>query len=237
MESTTIKQINGHKIACAHLDAGGETIVIFCHGYRSSSIGPNRLFVGAARKLANHDISSLRFDQYGSGNSEGEFRDSSFDDWMATTKVIVEHYLGRGFRVVLFGQSMGGATVLGVGAKISRLAAIVAWVPAPNVHKFTSPANGLIEEGGQIVQARYWQEAHDAHIADKLANVQAPVYIVQCSDDEYVSAENHQTIEANAQPHHRVELLEGYKHSAWTYNQASKVIDKSINFILENLSR
>lgn len=231
------REINGHKIACAILDTGGKSIAIFCHGYRSSSIGPNGLFVIAARKLAKHGISSLRFDQYGSGNSEGDFLNSSFIDWVATTKAIVEDYLSQGFQVVLFGQSMGAATVLGVGAEVAELAAIVAWVPDPNIEKFKPPANGLIEEGGQLVKARYWQEAYDAKIADKLVKVQAPAYIVQCSDDEYVSAENHRTIIDNTQPQHRVVMFKGYKHSAWTYDEATEIIDKSVNFIVKTLPR
>src|SRR5690606_5979559 len=117
-------------------------VVIFCHGYRGTSVGPNRFFVRAARKLANNGISSLRFDQYCSGNSDGDFADSSFNDWVATTTKIVEDYLSKDYEVALFGQSMGGATVICVGSTVADITAAVAWVPDPNVEPFSSPENG-----------------------------------------------------------------------------------------------
>ena len=224
-------EYNGHQIATAFHDGGHKRIVIFCHGYRGTSVGPNRFFVIAANRFAKIGISSLRFDQFGSGNSEGDFFDSSFNDWLATTKEIAKRYLEQGFQVALFGQSMGGATVLGVGSELHGLSSIVAWVPDPNVEEFNQPQNGYIEEGGQRVQASYWQEAYDAKIASKLSEIKAPTFIVQCTDDEYVDKQNRDAISKYAQIHHKIENFEGYSHSSWSYTQAEEIINKSVEFI------
>lgn len=229
------QNFNGHRIATAFHDAGSKKVVIFCHGYRGASAGPNRFFVTAARQLAEQGISSLRFDQYGSGNSEGDFFDSSFLDWIKTAKAIAENYLNQGYKVALFGQSMGGAAVIAAGPELPNLSAIVVWSPDPNIDKFIAPENGIIEESGQIVQARFWQEAHDTKIADKLSLVKAPMYIVQCTTDEYVDEQNRNAIIKNAQPNHKVENFEGYTHSKWTYEQAKEIIDKSVRFLAEHL--
>lgn len=231
METTQTVSYNGHKIATAFHDACGKKVVVFCHGYRSSTIGPNRFFVRAARKLAQHGISSLRFDQYGSGNSEGDFFDSSFNDWVATTTAIAEDYAKQGYAVALFGQSMGGSTVIVAAAGIPSLSSVVAWVPDASVDEFHAPESGVIEEGGQIVRAAFWQEAHDAHIGDKLPDVKAPAYIVQCTADEYVDQANRDKLSKNAQHHHTVETFEGYKHSSWTYEQSEEIIGKSVSFL------
>ena len=69
------RSINSHDVSTVFHDAGSKKIVIFCHGYRGTSVGPSRFFVLVAKKLAEAGISSLRFDQYGSGNSEGDFLD------------------------------------------------------------------------------------------------------------------------------------------------------------------
>lgn len=234
-EITQDQNFNGHRISTAFHDAESKSIVIFCHGYRGTSAGPNRFFVTAARQLVYKNISSLRFDQYGSGNSEGDFFDSSFLDWMKTTKMIAENYLNQGYKVALFGQSMGGAAVIAVGSELPNLSAIVAWSPDPNIEKFVASENGIIEEGGQIVQARFWQEAHDAKVADKLRLIKTPMYIVQCTADEYVDEQNRNTIAKNAQPNHKVENFEGYVHSKWTYEQAKEIMDKSVKFLVEYL--
>ena len=235
MEIANTRQYNGHDISTIFHDVRSRKIVIFCHGYRGTSIGPSRFFVKASRILAKNGISSFRFDQYGSGNSEGDFMDSSFKDWEKTTQIITQDFLDQGYTVGLLGQSMGGATVICVGSELPAITSIVAWAPDAGVDLFYPPKNGFIEEGGQRVQSSYWQEAYDARIADRLSNVQAPMYIVQCSDDEYVSAENHEAIERNARPNHDVEMYNGYKHSAWTYEQAEGIINKSVQFLIRSL--
>lgn len=224
---------NGHKIATALHDAGSKNMVIFCHGYRSTSIGPNRFFVRAANKLEAAGISCLRFDQYGSGNSDGSFFDSSFDDWVATTKAIVQNYQDKRYRIALFGQSMGGSTVLAVGAESPNLTAIVSWVPDASAGDFTAPESGVIEECGQIVQPAFWQEAHDAKIGERLPLVKPPTYIVQCTADEYVDEQNRELIEQNAQPQHIIDTYKGYLHSTWTYEQSEAIINKSVDFLIQ----
>lgn len=234
-ELTRDRDFNGHRIATAFHDADSKNIVIFCHGYRGTSVGPSRLFVTVARQLAKQGISSLRFDQYRSGNSEGDFFDSSFTDWIKTTKSIAENYLNQGYKVALLGQSMGGAAVIAAGAELPNVSAMVAWSPDPNVDDFVVPENGIVEESGQIARAHFWQEAHDAKVADKLLLVKAPLYIVQCTADEYVDERNRNAITKNAQPNHKVESFDGYTHSKWTYEQANRIIDASANFLVEHL--
>lgn len=234
-ETASIELINSHRIFQVFHDSGSKKIVIFCHGFRGTNVGPSMSFVSVARKLAEDGISSLRFDQYCSGNSEGDFIDSSFKNWVDTTKAIVEKYTSLGYEVGLFGQSMGGATVIDVASQISDIRAVVAWVPDPNVDEGDRHQDEILEEGGQLIRGSYWLEARDEKIAEKLALVQAPMYIVQCSDDEYVSAINHQAIEQNAQAKHEVVMMNGLKHSSWTNIQFSEVIEKSVSFLVEQL--
>lgn len=231
-ETASIESINSHKIFQVFHDSGSKKIVIFCHGFRGTNVGPSMSFVGIARMLAKEGISSLRFDQYCSGNSEGDFINSSFKDWVETTKVIAEKYRSLGYEVGLFGQSMGGATVIDVASQISDIRAAVAWVPDPNVDEGERAQDEILEEGGQLIQGKYWLEARNEKIADKLSQAKTPMYIVQCSDDEYVSAMNHNAIEQNAQPNHEVVMMEGYTHSSWTNEQFDIVIKASVKFLI-----
>lgn len=63
------------------------------------------------------------------------------------------------------------------------------------------------------------------------------MYIVQCSDDEYVSAENHEAIANNSQPWHKVEMFESYKHSSWAYEQAEDILNKSVDFLVKSFQQ
>lgn len=233
METVELREYNGHELAAVFHDAGSKKVVVFCHGYRGSMIGPSRLFVTAARRLAEKGVSSLRFDQYGSGNSEGDFYDSSFDDWVATVEAVARSYITQGYKAALFGQSMGGAAVIAVAARIPELVGTVAWVPDPNIETDTGLEGEFVEESGQRVRTAYWREAHNAKVAEKLRDIKAPMYIVQCSEDQYVSVENQTAIIANSRRgYHRVEMYAGLPHSGWSYDEAEVILGKSIDFLI-----
>lgn len=236
MIQAKIESYNNHNIPIFIHDAKSKNIVIFCHGYRGNSIGPNRTFVKVAQKLESIGITSLRFDQYGCGNTDGDFFDSSFKDWIDTTKAIANDFLNKGNRVILFGQSMGASTVIAAGSEIQEITAVVAWVPDPNIEDFTFPECGYIEEGGQRVRADYWQQAHEAKVAEKLRDLKSPTLIIQCTDDEYVDEMNRKSIIENAQSNHTIINFEGYKHSSWSYNQSEDIINKSVDFIVKSFN-
>lgn len=232
MTETTKNQLfNAHLLSTVLHDAGGRDIVIFCHGFRGTSTGPQRFFVRAARLLETKGVSSLRFDQFGSGNSPGDFKDSSFNDWIETIRAIARDHIERGFNVALFGQSMGASAAIAAATQLPGLTAIVGWAPDPEIEDFMAPPESLVEEAGQVVEARFWQEAHTARVADKLATLDIPVYIVQCGADEYVDAKNCEAIAKHATARHTVETLEGHVHSAWTYAQSEEIINRSVAFL------
>lgn len=232
-EELSVRVFNGHRLATAYHDAGGAKLVVFCHGFHGQKSGDSRRFVMAARTLAEQGISSLRFDQYGCGDSEGDFKDVSFDDWVATTRAIVGEYLAAGMRVALFGQSMGACTALCVAAERSDVTAVVAWVPGAGVDPFVPSPGGFSEEAGQIVPDRYWQEVQVARIADRYGRVTAPAYLVFGTADHYVNEVNRRALIERAQPHHRIDVFEGYAHSAWTYAQSREILERSCRFLVD----
>jgi esterase/lipase len=231
-ERVETAMFNDHRLATVFHDAGGRDLVVFCHGFQSQKTGPSRLFVRAARMLAPHGISSLRFDQLGCGDSEGESDASSFDDWVGTTRAIAEHYLDTGYRVALFGQSMGGAAVIGVAAELHELMAIVAWSPGANVDVFVPSPSGFVEEGGQLVRDSYWREAHDARIAEKFGRLHQAAYVVFGTADHLVDEKNRRALIERAGSTHRIDVFEGYAHSAWSYEQATEILKRSCDFLL-----
>jgi pimeloyl-ACP methyl ester carboxylesterase len=235
-EVLTTVAVAGRSIACVTHAEDGPGMVLFCHGFRGEKTGPNRTFVRAARRLAAHGIASLRFDQYGSGDSAGEFLESRFDDWVETIRVLTQRQLDRGRRVAFFGQSMGGSAVIcaAVGLPVT---AVVAWVPDASTDHFAPDPRGFVEEGGQRVGNAFWQQAHDAAIPAQLAQVTAPCYLVFGTNDEYVSSENRAALTSAAKPTDRIDVFDGYPHSAWPFEQADDIIDRSTNFLVEHMAQ
>jgi pimeloyl-ACP methyl ester carboxylesterase len=228
-------EIAGRSIACARHETVGAATVIFGHGFRGEKTGPNRTFVRAARKLAAAGVSSLRFDQYGSGDSDGDFLESRFTVWIDTIRALARRELDAGRRVALFGQSMGAsATICAAGGL--PIDAVVAWVPDANIDYFTPGPEGFVEEGGQRVANAFWQEAYAADVAQHLAEISAPTYLVFGTADEYVSTENREALVGVAGPNVNIDTFDGYPHSAWTAEQADDIIDRSVNFLTGHLA-
>ncbi len=238
METIGTRIVNGRALACVLNDAGTDRIAILCHGFRSSMIGPNRLFVRLARDLEAEGISCLRFDQFGSGNSGGSFLDSSFDDWVRTIVSLAEEYSSAGNRVALVGQSMGGAAVICAAAQLDDgIAGVGAWVPGVNA---ASPPSAhpdeLMEEGAQVVRWSFWHEAYRADIVGAFASIVAPTHVWLATDDEFISREENERLATVAREHQRVTILEGHAHSAWTVAQAEVVLSQTKDFVRTTLS-
>jgi alpha-beta hydrolase superfamily lysophospholipase len=231
-EIASYQTFNGHRVFTIDTNASSESVVVFCHGFQGTTSGPRRLFVRLARELANHGIGSLRFDQYGSGNSDGDFINSSFDDWHETANAITEHFLAQNRRVALLGQSMGANAAIVAASRQPSLAGLVAWVPQPGLNKPQAPGSEVLELDGQLVRGSYYHEVHAAKIAEKLATIQAPGLIVQCTADEYIDAKGRDAIRGSAPGHHTVMTCEGYLHSAWTVAQADEVCNRSLEFLI-----
>ncbi len=228
------KTYNGHDIACVLQDAGKGKIVIFCHDLCSTSTGENRFFVRAAQALAAQGISSLRFDQFGSGNSDGDFFQSGFYDWVKTICAIADDYRSHGHAVALLGQGVGAAAAIAAAAEKPFISAVVACAPRLQLEDFPAPPESRVAEKGQQVQARFWQEAYTARVAEKLAALKAPVYIMQCMADEYADEKSRKAIAEKAAPHHVVESWEGYAQSGWTAEQVQQVIGKGAAFLAQH---
>jgi uncharacterized protein len=230
-------EIRGRRIATVERAGDERSIVLCCHGFRGSKIGPSRSFVRLARRLQSVGIGSLRFDQYGSGDSEGEFLDSSFDDWVATMKELADLRLAAGYQVALLGQSMGGSAVLVAAADLGKqISSVVAWVPDPSINP-PSEAGSFHKEGGERVDWRFWREAHDANIVDRFRAIPGPALVFFAENDDYVSIESRDALSAVPRPHQRIVLLRGHSHSGWTFAQADRVIAESVDFLVANFRR
>lgn len=231
-EHSRFVEVGGQRIATVYHRAAGDRVVLLCHGFRGSKIGPSRLFVQLARRLQATGISALRFDQYGSGDSNGDFLDSSFDDWVATTRALAVRHLERGVQVALLGQSMGGAAVLVAAAELGdRLSSVVAWVPDPSIDEVRA-VDGYDEEGGQRVGWRFWQEAYRADVVRHFREIRAPTLVFFATDDHYVSPANQQALIEARQPHQRIVVLDDHTHSGWSFDQAERVVDRSTDFMV-----
>ncbi|SDK19799.1 hypothetical protein SAMN04487909_1438 [Aneurinibacillus migulanus] len=107
--------------------------VIMCHGFIGNRIGVNRLFVKAARRLAEEGYFVLRFDYAGCGESEGEYGAYGMDSFIEQTRRALDYTLSidciDNSRVFLLGHSLGGAVARLTAEKDSRVSSLILWAP------------------------------------------------------------------------------------------------------------
>lgn len=227
-------KINNRKLFSIFTNTGKKKIVIYCHGFRGESTGPNRFFVRLARELKKEGVSSLRFDQYCSGNSDGDFEDASFSNWVGTTTFLVNKYLKLGYQVSLLGQSMGGSCVIVAGSKMgNKLSSVVAWTPGVIADKPNIKGEYMYEHG-QRVKWKFWTEAYKSNISECFKKLKVNTYVIFASKDEYVPLKDQEIVIKSAKSNQKIDILKGEVHSKWNFETSEKVINNTAKFLISN---
>jgi len=234
-EYSGFEVVDGHRIAYVRhdADAGERRLVVMAHGFQSSKIGPSRYFVPLARTLAARGVSTLRFDQPGCGDSDGDVEDSSFVTWTRTIEHVVRARESEGGRLALLGQSMGGTASMAASAALSGcLAALALWSPGPMLDpRPPVDADAWAEESGQRVRGAFWREADAVDFLGCFARLDVPAYVVFGTADDFITLAEMRRVEAAAKPGDRVRVIEGLAHSAWPYERRTEIIAETAAFL------
>ncbi len=211
-------------------------------------MGPARAFVDLEARLIEDGISCLRFDQPGSGNSEGDFRDSSFIVWIDTIAELAKRYLHAGHQVALLGQSMGASASMIATTREQlrgRIPAIILWVPDPKEDlrhpeqrdtTITDEVSGFVDEGGQRVRADFWREASKAGFFSAMRDYTGKIHLVYGEDDIFVRPELREDVIARVKARgQNVTVLAGQGHSRWDYDVAQGVYESEADFLRRHL--
>lgn len=231
------EKINDRNIFCILNDESKnkKQIVIFSHGFRGSTIGPARTFVDFSRILNKEGISTLRFDQPSCGNSEGDFLESSFNEWVDTTTYLAKKYLDLGYKVILLGQSMGGATTIVSTTREdikNKIPCIILWSPGVNDVDFKGGFDEIFEESGQIYKGKFWIEAQKSEIFKSLEEYQGKIHLVYGESDKFISQElRDKTIQIVKDKSQPFMVLKGQDHSSWEFEKSQEVFKEELELI------
>jgi dienelactone hydrolase len=173
--------------------------VVLLHGFTGDRMESHWLFVKTSRALARAGIASLRFDFFGSGESDGEFREASLETEVADAQDAAD-FLRRESgmdpeRLGIMGLSLGGA-IAALVAEPLRARALVLWSAVAHLplmrrfaESFARPlpgADGDAEYGGHRVSHKFLDAADRL---DPLAGVAAftgPTLIIHPERDEHL---------------------------------------------------
>lgn len=220
-EELYFEDVDGESIAVAFHDAGAgrpRRVVVMAHGFHGDKAGGSRHFVDLARELSRVGVSTLRFDQPGSGDSSGSFEDASFDTWVATIEHFARRLHAAGYTVALLGESMGGVATMAAAARLGEcIRGIALWSPDPLLNAGDPPPQDgrMPEEGGQRVSWHYWREAVALDFLDACRRLTVPAYIVFGTADHLIPVAAMRQVESLCKPGDRIRVIEDLPHSAW----------------------
>ena len=173
--------------------------VIFFHGFTGDRMESHWIFIKCARALASEGIASLRFDFYGSGESEGTFREATLQSEIADARAAVRFIQRQkgidSARLGLCGLSLGGCVAACV-APAARAKALVLWsaVAHPAIlqqlsKKLGNPsANnpGDFEYDAREISARFLKDAAKVDPLNAIRRFENPTLIIHPGKDDTV---------------------------------------------------
>lgn len=177
----------------------GWPAVIFLHGFTGDRMESHWIFIKCARALADARIGSLRFDFYGSGESEGDFDEATLQSEIADAKTAVRFmHQQKSFdtgRLGLCGLSLGGC-VAACAAQTARAKALVLWsaVAHPAIlqdlsmelGKPSPDHPGAFEYDARVVSARFMEDAVKVDPLGAIRRFSNPTLILHPGNDRSV---------------------------------------------------
>ena len=130
-----IENSHGQKLAyIAHEGIKDAPSVVFCGGFKSDMRGSKAQFL--ENLCQEQDLSYVRFDYTGHGESDGAFEEGSIGSWRDDARDVLEHICPKDREIILVGSSMGGWISLLLARELpKRITGLVLIAPAPD---FTS---------------------------------------------------------------------------------------------------
>lgn len=199
-------------VHCANQNHGAW--VIMNHGFMSHRLGPDYLYVGLSRTLADAGVSTFRFDFAGSGESDGAFASMTVsrmvDDCRSALQRVKVRYAPR--TLTLFGHSLGGCVAaLVAGSEPIDALALLAPVAHPMNHvsryeqSLTKKANerGLHEIGPYEMSYAFVTDLAGVDPIEGLsARYRGPLFLARCEHDEQIPAEETEAYRSAVQQAH-----------------------------------
>lgn len=181
--------------------------VVLLHGFTGDRMESAFLFVGLSRALEAAGVASLRFDFWGSGESDGEFLDVTMSTERADAPAALDFFKSQpavdASRLGLMGLSMGGfvtACTLGSRSDVKAAALWSAAAQSPRRWEERIEAGGRehlarrgwINRGGLQLSQAFLDDLprHDPY--GEIARYRGPVLVIHGTADETVPLEEAQ---------------------------------------------
>lgn len=227
----------------------GSPGVIFFHGFTGDRMESHWLFVKCSRALAQAGMASLRFDFYGSGESEGKFREVTLQGEISDARAAIEYFRRQkgidATRLGLVGLSLGGAIAATVAPQ-ARARAVVLWAALAHPGHLRTLAessstpiagtNGSREFGSQHVSPRFLDNVDKIDPLKSMARFKGPVLIIHPEKDGYLPLSHPEDFfQAAGSPTKEKVIIPGADHTFTSLAWEREVIERTVKWFRKYL--
>ncbi|MEM0382437.1 MAG: alpha/beta hydrolase [Nitrososphaerota archaeon] len=216
------------RLACmVHVPAKGPApALVMCHGFTGNRVEAHRLFVRAAREFCRRGLLVVRFDFYGSGESEGEFHEMTLTSEVEDLGCVLDYVSGwpevDGRRVGVLGLSMGGAVSLIRASRDPRIRFVCTWSAPADFLGLADYAKSMVRGGslsgeyidlptGYRIGRQFIQDVLSYNLVEAVSKISPrPLLIVHGGQDNVVPPSHADTLyKAAGEPREKIIIEEG----------------------------
>lgn len=222
--------------------------VIFMHGFTVDKVGMARLYELFARRCQEEGFVVIRFDFFGCGESDGDFRQMTIGSEMNETKAIFDWAKQQPYvdkdRIFLAGHSMGGllATLM---APILKPKGVLAWSPALIMYyeaarravSMMGPTDYGYDINGLELSEEYLKEASRMNFIQMAAGYDGPVMIVHGECDTEIPAACAYRYRQLYEEKLCIHLVKGANHQFTSLPWKKELYDVSVDFLKEQTTQ
>jgi fermentation-respiration switch protein FrsA (DUF1100 family) len=219
--------------------------VVFFHGFTGDRMESHWLFVKCARALAEAGMASLRFDFYGSGESDGDFAEATLRGEIADALTAVEFFrhqpgIDPG-RIALIGISLGGAIAASIASR-ARAQALILWAAVAHLEELRALAqkiarpiperSGFVEYNANVISLQFLDSIEKIHPLREIGRFRRPALIIHGSQDDTVppSAAEDYFQAAGSQMKEKI-IIPGADHTFASLAWERQVIQRSVDWL------
>jgi esterase/lipase len=220
-------------------------IIIITHSFKGDK-DYQPIIGDFSRHICDEGYAVLRFDCWGSGESDGEFIDSSITTQIEDLKDVIQYAKQLGYTdICLIGLSLG--TTDSIMAYDKSIKCMVLWSPVFQHEHLYEDYKEEILKNGYIIRQRdltgeevkcgkqMWQDFKDVKPYQRLNKIQCPVLAIIGSTDDHIAKEKAQEFMDMIPAEHELKVIEGGDHDFLIEEAKKKAIQHTSDFIKKYL--
>lgn len=217
--------------------------VLLLHGFTGQHIEDGRLFMQTAKRLAGAGFVVLRFDFFGSGDSDGEFDQFTIFTEVADAVAALDWLSHQpevdASRIGVVGLSMGGGVTGLLSGQDARVKAAVFWnaVALPNITDLAhfTPEIQAATMGPLRVGPDFSAEMRRADITGALSRYAGPGLVVRGTADAVVPLPHAEALAQALGSRGTLHLIDGADHTFRRPDWQAEALDVTTRWLVQQL--